>query len=880
MRSRPPRLAVWLLARRVPACWRDFVMGDLEEEFETRRLSSPARAHRWFWWQTIRCLAAPPRTHRRTQPVRPSPGDSIVRTLIADLRYATRVLARTPSFTLAVVAVLALGIGANAAIFSLVNGVLLRPLPFAEPDGIVRLFHAPPQNAFPGIRRFPLSPANFYDWQRSARQFEAMAMYRFRQFALTGSGEAESIVAGAVGPGFFRILRAQPALGRVFLDEEDVPGRSHVVVLSDGFWKRRFGARPDVVGQTLTLNGEAYTIVGVMPARFSVRAFFLTARDFWVPLAFSDALRAVRENHNQQAIARLAPGSGLAQAQAELDVISKRLEQAYPQENAGWGAVVTPLQEVIVGDVRMSLLMLLGAVALVLLIACANVGNLLFTRALGRRKELAIRAALGAGRARVFEQLLVEALLLAACGGIGGLLFARGSLIAAAALFADQLPRADEISIDASVLAFVVGASIFTGLMAGALPALRAGRSDLNDALKEGGRHDGAVGIRTRRLLVVFEVALSMVLLMGAAVMLRSLSALRQVDTGFNPRQVLTLSLLLPTARYDTPARISGFYEMTLQRIRALPGVEAAGAIDNLPVQGGSIQPIVREGQAELLPRDQPTVAVRKIVPGYLQTMEIPLLRGRDIAPGDVEALLVSRAAAKLLWGDDDPLGRRVTLPLQSRMVLKTVVGIVGDVKQGDLSEAAAPTVYEFTRNHEFRGLAIAVRTSVPPTSLTRSVTAAVHTVDPQLPVSEVRTMESLLEDTLTSQRFSTVLLGLFSAAALALATVGIYSVLSFIVRGRSREIGIRAALGAQTSDVLKLIVIEGMTPALIGIAAGAVASLASATVLSRLVFGVSASDPWTLAMVAVTLAVVALAASLVPAYRAAQLNPLKVLRE
>jgi putative ABC transport system permease protein len=802
-----------------------------------------------------------------------------VRTLLADLHYALRVLSRVPSFTLAVIAVLALGIGANTAIFTIVNAVLLRPLPFEQPDRIVRLFHVPPQDTFPGMPTFSVSPANFYDWKREARLFEGMAIYRFRQFALTGGGQAKAVVAGAVGADFFEVVRAQPALGRVFLAEEDRPGRSHVVILSDGFWKAQFGGSTDVIGRTLTLDREAYTVVGVMPPQFSVASWAVTARQIWVPLAYTDEERAVRENHNAQVIARLEPGIDLEQARAEMDSISTRLEREFPKDNAGWGATVIPLQEVIVGDVRMSLVMLLGAVALVLLIACANVGNLLFARALARRKELAIRVALGAGRARVFQQLLVEALLLAFAGGVLGLLLAQGSLSAAAALLADQLPRADELSIDGRVLVFVAVASILTGVLAGVLPALRAGRTDLNDSLKEGGRHDGAIGIRTRRLLIVCEVALSLVLLMGAAVMLRSLASLRGVDAGFDPRSVLTMNVALPETRYAEPRQTTAFFDAALRRIRSLPGVEAAGAIDDLPLLGGSVQPIVVEGRPELLPRDQPTVEVRKITPGYLRAMSIPVLRGRDVTDRDREVLLVSRSAAKLLWGDDDPVGRRISLPLQSRTLLKEIVGIVGDVKQGQLSDAAAPTVYEYTREHASPSLTLVLRTSVPPLSVAQSATSVIRAMDPEQPVEDIRPMEAVTEETLTSQRFSALVLGLFASLALALASVGIYSVLSYVVRGRTREIGIRTALGARTVDVLRLVVIEGMTPALIGICVGAVAALGSARVLERLVFGVSASDPLTLAAVAGILAIVALFASLVPAYRASRVDPLTVLR-
>ena len=612
-----------------------------------------------------------------------------------------------------------------------------------------------------------------------------------------------------------------------------------------------------------------------MPASASVASWAAMACDIWVPMALTDEQRAERGNHNQRGVARLKAGVELARARSEMDAISAQLAREFPKTDAGWGAVIVPMQEEIVGDSRTMLLMLLGAVGLVLLIACANVGNLLFTRALSRRKEIAIRSALGAGRGRVFQQLLVEVLLLAAAGGALGLLLAHAALNSASTLLASQVPRAAEISIDARVLLFVLGVSILTGMLAGTMPAVRAGRSDFNDALKEGGRSDGAIGVGTRRLLIVCEVALSLVLLMGAGVMVQSLQALRYGDTGFDPDNVLTMDVTLVGTRYPTPAQRSSFFDAALQRLRALPGVEAAGTIDDVPLVDGSSQTLDLEGYA---PQRHPVaVQVRQINPGYLRAMRIPVLRGRDIVENDAEVLLVSRDAAKLYWGAEDPVGRRATLPF-SKTVLRRVVGIVGDVKQRSLIEASTPTVYFYTRE-PYGKATFVIRTSVPPATLAPPAVAAIRTIDPEQPVGDIRTMVQVIDGGLTSQRFSALLLGVFAGVALLLAAVGIYSVLSYIVRGRRREIGIRTALGARTTDVLRMVIAEGMSPALVGIAAGTIAALASAKVMKTLVFGVSASDPLTLAAVAATLALVALIASLVPAYRALRLDPVKALR-
>ena len=804
-----------------------------------------------------------------------------MRTLIADVRHALRVFVVTPSYALAVVTVLALGIGATTAIFSIVNAVLLRSLPYEQPDRMVRLFHIPPQSTFPGMTTFSLSPANFLDWQKDSRSFEAMAAYSGRGLTLTGGNNPEAIRIGTVGPDFFKVVSTPPALGRTFVPDDYGAETSRVVVVSDAFWKSHLGGSREAIGRVLSFDGQSYTVVGVMPPEFTVKAWGAGSMPMWSPLSWTAAQAAVRENHNLQAIARLKDGVSLEQAKAELAVISQRLEQAYPAENAGWGGTAIPLQELIVGDVRRSLLLFMGAVGLVLLIACANVGNLILARSMTRRKEIAIRTALGAGRRRVFQHLIVESIVLAVAGGAVGLALAQVAVRAGSTALEAQIPRAGDASIDVMVLLFAFGASVLTGLLAGVLPALRAGRPDLNETLKEGGRSDAAgTASLTRRALIVAEVALSLVLLMGAGVMLRSLHALRAVDAGFNPSQVLKLEVNLPDARYPEDEQKTVFYNTLLDRLRALPGVESAAWVDTLPVTGGgSVQALVVEGRAELSPRDQPTVSVRLLTEDYIKTMQIPLLRGRDVARTDGDSMLVSASAAKLLWGEEDPIGRRATLPLISRTTAIPVVGIVGDVKEA-LAEKAPPTVYYHVKAMPFGGVSIAIRAAGEPTALARAATAAVRQLDPHLPVQDVQSMDEVLDGVLVAERFRALLLQIFAGAALILASVGIYSVLSYLVRGRRREIGIRAALGARTADLLGMVLLEGLKPALLGIVIGIAGALMAASLLDNLVFGVKASDSFTLAIVAGSLLVVSTAASLLPAWRATRLDPLTVLRD
>jgi putative ABC transport system permease protein len=794
-------------------------------------------------------------------------------TLLADLRYAGRVMFRAPSFAGAVVGVLALGIATNTAIFSLVNAVLLRPLPLDEPHRLVRLF-----TTLPSGDPFDVAPGKFADWQRGTRSFSGMALYSccgYRELAFTGAGTPRAIRTLAVSGNFFDVVRAQPAIGRVFRAEDDAPGVQKVVVLSAGFWKTDLGGNPDVIGRPIRLNDTAYTVIGVMPAGVSIPSWPGMGADVWIPLALSQEARASRGNHNLDSVARLNSGVTLADAQADLNTLSTRLAREYPRTDDRWGAVAVPLQDTIVGDNRAMLFMLLGAVGLVLLIACANVGNLFVTRALNRRKEIAVRAALGAGRRRVFQQLMTEALVLSLAGGAVGFVLTAGVLSSIRTLLVAQLPRADEIAMDGSVLLFTLSISVLTGVLIGILPALRAGRSDLNDVLKEGGRGQGSVAAGTRRILIICEVALSFVLLMGAAVLIQTLIGLTQANSGFDPNNVLTMRVRLVPTRYGEYAQRVAFYDTALQRLRAVPGVEAAGTIDDLPLTVGSSQTLTLEGYP---PQSQPVaLQVRQVTPGYLRAMGIPVLRGRDVVETDAAPLLISAEAARLYWGDDDPIGRRASLPF-SRTVMREVVGIVGDVKQRSLTDNPTPTVYYATREPSARATFV-IRTAVPPTTVVQSAIAAFRAIDPDQPVSNIQTMVEVRDGTLMSRRLGAVLLGVFAAAALLLSGVGIYSVLSYLVRGRSREIGIRTALGAGVSQIVRLVVVEAVSPVLLGISFGLMATLASAKALGAFSFGVSAYDASTLALVGGTLTFVALIASAVPAYRASQIDPARALR-
>ena len=800
-----------------------------------------------------------------------------------DLKYGFRVLRKNPGFAVGAIVVLALGIGANTAIFSVVNAVLLRPLPYRDPGRIAMIYHVPPQKSFPGAKMFAVSPANYLDWQAQSSVFDAMSIFHPTTMTVTGRDQPEAVSGMVVSSGFFQVLGTTPIMGRTFTPEEDTDGHGNVVVLSYPFWQSHFGADPKVIGKSLTFNGQPYSIIGVMPAHFQ----FFYQGQYFVPLGWTDQDRAVRNNHNYLVIARLKRGVSLQQAQAEIDTISTRLEQAYPEDDKGWGATIVPLREDLVGDVRPALLVLLGAVAFVLLIACANVANLVLAKTLGRRKEIAIRTALGANWQRVIQQMLAETLLLAAAGGAFGLLVAHAGIALIVAFFGDKLPQTGAVGLDIEVLGFTLAISILAGVIAGLAPAWRLARTNVNEALKQGtGRTDvDSTGRATRNILIVCEVGLSLVLLIGAGLMIRTLWALHKVKPGVDPHNVLTFRVTLPREKYPKPEQQLNFYKQLVERTRSLPGVESVGTIDALPfTDDGSTEPVAIEGRPAVEFAMQPEVAVRTISPGYLGTLHIPLLAGRDFSETDSldspAAIVISESMAREFWPDENPVGKRLTLSFFPGKV-REVIGVAGDVKfRGLDSRKSLATVYVPLAQITFWNQAMVVRTAGDPASSASAMAVAVHQQDPDQPLRDVRTMEDILADSLSQQRFSMLFLASFAGLALVLAAVGIYSVLAYAVRQRQREIGIRMALGAQLGDVLRMVVAEGMRPALIGVALGLAGALALKRAVSSLVFGVSESDPLTFLSVSALLAMVALVASILPAYRATRVDPMRALRE
>jgi putative ABC transport system permease protein len=778
-----------------------------------------------------------------------------------------------PGFTLAAVLTLVLGIGANTAIFSVVNAVLLRPLPYPQPEQLVSLRS---QESLPDLE----------DIKEQSRSFEALGGAVMQPQDFTGEAEPLQVQAALVNADLFKALGAEPALGRVISAEEEREGAERVVVLSHGFWLRHFGGDRNVIGRQIPLSGNNYTVVGVMRSDFSMP---METPDVWLALRVANPLAAgIRGVHFLRTYLRLKPGVTLAQAQTELDGINDRLAQAYPEENKERTRRLVSLHERITGEVRPALLILFGAVGLVLLVACANFSSLLLARSAARQQELAIRAALGAVRGRLVRQVLTESLLLALLGGAGGLVLAMWGVDLLMALKPADLPLVAAVSIDGRVLAFTFGVSVLTGVVFGLVPALSSSRLDLNDVLKEGGR-GGAGGVlrqRVRSLLVVSEMALALMLLIGAGLLIKGFWRLRSVDPGFRPDNLLTMRIELPESRYKEIPRQTQFRETLLGRLNSLPGVQAA-MVSELPLSGDQLtHNFVIDGRPPLAPGTEPELNVRSIGGDYFRTMNIPVIQGRDLTAQDRTDApmvgLVNETFVRQYFPDESAVGKRIRWVHGEEPQWMTIVGVVGDVKHFGLNQPEEPAFYYsyFQSDQSWkRWMYLVVRSNEDLSPLAGQVKSEVWSVDKLLPVTKVKTMTEVMSASIAGQRFNLTLMSVFAVTALLLAAVGIYGVIAFSVAQRSHEIGIRIALGAQARDVLRLVVGQGLKLALIGIGLGLLGAYAVTRLMQSLLFGVSATDPATFAVIAALLAVVALLASYIPARRATRVDPMVSLR-
>ncbi|HKP88121.1 MAG TPA: ABC transporter permease [Blastocatellia bacterium] len=797
--------------------------------------------------------------------------------LLKDVRYGIRMLTRNLGFTVVAVMTLALGIGANAAIFSVVNAVLLRPLPYADPDRLMIIR----ETKLPQFPEFSVSPGNFLDWQKQNTVFERLVSISGGAFNLIGTGEPERLQGLRVTDGFFATLGAQPQIGREFLPEEDQPGHGNVVILSHGLWQRRFGGDENILNQTMTLNGQSYTVVGVMPATFR---FGGRSTDLWTPMAFTAQQAQSHGGHYLQTIGRLKPDATLEQARTEMSAIADRLAEQYPDANAGWNVKIMPMLEYSVRSIKPALIILLYAVAFVLLIACANVANLLLARAASRQKEVAIRTALGAGRWRIIRQLLTESVLLSLAGGVAGLLLAMWGMSLLLSLAPENLPRVRDVSLDGRVLAFTAAITLLTGLSFGLVPALQASKPNLNETLKDAGRGSTEGGHRhlVRSVLVVLEVATALMLLVGAGLMIKSFMRLQQVDPGFNPNNALTVGVSLPQRKYPEDDQKSAFYTQLIERLSALPGAQAVGASHVLPFSDDYVLGFLIEGRPPYPDGEDPSTNYYAVSADYFRAMGIPLIRGRLFTEHDNKksprVAIINETMAKKFFPDEDPIGKRIHVT-NGPVVYREIVGIVGDVKHYDLETEAPPQTYEPYLQQPFSFMTLVVRTAGDSRNLSAAIRSEVLNIDKEQPVSSIKALDQLVSDSISEQRFAMLLLGVFAAVAMLLAAVGIYGVMSYAVTQRTHEIGIRMALGAGQRDVLKLIVGHGMLLTLIGVALGLFVSFLGTRVMTAMLFGVSATDLTTFAVFAVSLTAVALLACAVPARRALKVDPMVALR-
>jgi len=812
-------------------------------------------------------------------------GVSLIESLLQDVRYALRMLRKNPGFTVVSVLTLALGIGANTAMFSIVYAALVRPLPYAQPERLTMVWQKD-ELGRPGITSF----ATYTDWKSRNRSFEELAVFRSWQPVLSGRGDSQKLVGLRVSNNFFRTLGVRPEFGRDLRPEEDRPSTSQVVLLSHGLWEREFGSDPAIAGKTITLNATSYVVAGVLPADFESLLRTNPAGgppEIFGALGYDASLPwACRTCQHLQAIGRVRSGVSFAQAEAEMDAISAGLWREHPTEYSASGVIFTPLREHLLGPLSRMLYVLLGAVSFVLLIACANLANLLLARASHREREMAVRATLGAGRLRMVRQLIVENWLLALAGAVAGLLPAWWTPRVLAAIGAGSLPRLADVRLDWHVLLFAFLAALLTGLVSGIVPAVRLSRLALHDSLRD--RVEGASGAAHRRLrglFVVSEIALSLTLLVGAGLLLRSLSRLLEVAPGFDPRNVLTLMISTTGPQYAENVPLRHFYSDVLQRAAALPGVEAAGITSEMPLGGNMDQySFHAEGKMNANPNLDPSAERYCVSPGYRRAMGIPLLRGRDLASSDVNgaplALLINEATAREIWPREDPLGKRVKLAGTDKPWW-TVVGIVRDVHHHSLD--AAPNMQFYVPHEQWpypdSDMILAVRTTGAAAAMIPAIRQVVRSVDAKQPVSRIMTLEEYIGASVGSRRLVLILLNIFAGIAVSLAVVGIYGVASYSVAQRTREIGIRIALGAQRREILGMLLGQGLALALAGVAFGIVASFELTRFLGSLLFGVTPTDPATFAVVSLLLAAVALAAFYLPARRAMRVDPLEALR-
>ncbi|MFY9610611.1 MAG: ABC transporter permease [Blastocatellia bacterium] len=815
-------------------------------------------------------------------------------TLRQDLSYGIRMLLKNPGFTAVAVLSLAIGIGANSAIFSVTNALLLRPLSYRDADRLAILW-----NRSPGlnVEQDWFSPGQYLDVKTQNTVFEEVAISIGGSFNLTGPGGPEHIDGARVSSSFFPMLGATSALGRVLLPNEDEPGKAATTILTHGFWQRRFGSDPEIIGKTLTLNGNNLTIVGVMSADFSWNKEVMPAvngierADLLLPLPMSESARANRGNEDFNIFATLKPGITVAQAQAEMDVIAGRMKEQYPANYPPEGGLtisVVPLLEQVVGDIGDALPVLFGAVGFVLLIACANVANLLLARAASRRKEIAIRTAVGADRVRILRQLLTESVLLALMAGALGLPLALLAVKALRVFGPDNIPRLNEVGVDGRVIAFTFFISLLTGIVFGLAPALRASRVDLNEMLKEGGRSSGGAAagrghLQPRKLLVISEVALSLVLLIGAGLLIRSYQHILNSDQGFNPHNVLSMRLLLPAARYPTPESITSFHKRARERLKKLPGIESVAVTYSLPMSTVAFawEPIVIDGYTPRAAHESIISNVRIVGPEYFHTMGVPLVEGRLFddrdRKGEQETVIVDEALAQRFWPNETPIGKR--MKRGGSDTWRTVVGVISDAKEYSSEKEPPIAVYYPFEQIAARNIYLVVRTTPDPIRMAGAITKEIQTVDPELAVFDVNSMEERLYDSLARRRFSMFLLGAFAVLALILAGIGIYGVMSYSVNERAHEIGIRMALGAQRISILRLVIRQALILVLFGIAIGLTGAFALTRVMSSLLYGVGATDRVTFIAVSVILGSIALVASYLPARRATKVDPMIALR-